>query len=197
MRKVLILAVAVLAGCTGGTNVLPNAPASIKAGAGAAATASSCGIERWAVKTLTDPAAGKVNLTPVTSTVQALRTLPAPAQPNARAGAELRTFTVHATVTAYKQEADSDVHLAVSDAKGLTMIFEMPAAKCLGNSPNRARMAAVRATWDAKYPSTATYRTVRQAVTVTGVAFFDRIHGQRGVAPNGVELHPLLSLTFG
>lgn len=29
--------------------------------------------------------------------------------------------------------------------------------------------------------------------TITGVAFFDVIHGQRGVAPNGIELHPVLS----
>ena len=29
------------------------------------------------------------------------------------------------------------------------------------------------------------------AVTVTGVAFFDRFHDQEGVAPNVIELHPL------
>jgi hypothetical protein len=27
---------------------------------------------------------------------------------------------------------------------------------------------------------------------VTGVAFFDYLHGQTGVAPNGIELHPVL-----
>jgi hypothetical protein len=27
---------------------------------------------------------------------------------------------------------------------------------------------------------------------VTGVAFFDFLHGQTGVAPNGIELHPVL-----
>ena len=30
-------------------------------------------------------------------------------------------------------------------------------------------------------------------VTVQGVAFFDLIHGQTGVAPNGIELRALLS----
>jgi hypothetical protein len=25
-----------------------------------------------------------------------------------------------------------------------------------------------------------------------GVAFFDYLHGQTGVAPNGIELHPIL-----
>jgi transcriptional regulator with XRE-family HTH domain len=35
-------------------------------------------------------------------------------------------------------------------------------------------------------------KQTRLLVTVTGVGFFDRIHGQEGVAPNGIELHPLL-----
>jgi hypothetical protein len=29
--------------------------------------------------------------------------------------------------------------------------------------------------------------------TVIGVAFFDFKHGQTGVAPNAIELHPLLA----
>lgn len=37
---------------------------------------------------------------------------------------------------------------------------------------------------------------LRRVVTVTGVGFFDPIHGQTGVAPNGIELHPLLSIDF-
>jgi len=32
---------------------------------------------------------------------------------------------------------------------------------------------------------------------VTGVGFFDFLHGQTGVAPNGIELHPLLDISFG
>jgi len=32
------------------------------------------------------------------------------------------------------------------------------------------------------------------AVRITGVGFFDRLHGQMGVAPNGIELHPVLDL---
>jgi hypothetical protein len=29
-------------------------------------------------------------------------------------------------------------------------------------------------------------------VVVTGVGFWDEIHGQTGVSPNGIELHPVL-----
>ena len=33
-----------------------------------------------------------------------------------------------------------------------------------------------------------------QMVEVTGVGFFDRVHGETGQAPNGIELHPVLGL---
>jgi hypothetical protein len=32
---------------------------------------------------------------------------------------------------------------------------------------------------------------------VTGVGFFDRKHGQLGVAPNAIEIHPVLDITIG
>ncbi len=31
---------------------------------------------------------------------------------------------------------------------------------------------------------------------VVGVAFFDFLHGQSGVAPNGIELHPILGFRY-
>jgi hypothetical protein len=39
------------------------------------------------------------------------------------------------------------------------------------------------------------FRLLTGTATISGVAFFDVIHGQRGVAPNGIELHPALSFT--
>lgn len=36
----------------------------------------------------------------------------------------------------------------------------------------------------------------RRLVTITGVGFFDRNHGQEGVASNGIELHPILDIVF-
>jgi hypothetical protein len=35
--------------------------------------------------------------------------------------------------------------------------------------------------------------TVKTRAAVTGVAFFDYDHGQTGVAPNAIELHPVLA----
>ena len=37
------------------------------------------------------------------------------------------------------------------------------------------------------------FATLRRNVTITGIGFWDLIHGQTGVAPNGIELHPVLS----
>lgn len=34
--------------------------------------------------------------------------------------------------------------------------------------------------------------TLQGTATIVGVAFFDPIHGQGGVAQNGIELHPVL-----
>ncbi len=36
----------------------------------------------------------------------------------------------------------------------------------------------------------------RPLVRVTGVGFFDSFHGQTGIAPNGIELHPVLAVEF-
>jgi len=41
------------------------------------------------------------------------------------------------------------------------------------------------------------YQTLTGTATITGVVFFDFLHGQRGVAPNGVELHPALGFRMG
>ena len=163
-------------------------------------TSTGCGVERWDVKTLKDAGAKKINFKPVASTVAALRLIPAAVMPTARVAAEMRTYTVSATVTSFKQEADSDIHLAVKDDTGKTMIFEMPAKQCLDSSKTSPALViqmtnSLRA-WSTKHTATLSYQKVRQRVTVTGVLFFDRLHGQRGVAPNGVEMHPLLSLVL-
>jgi hypothetical protein len=45
------------------------------------------------------------------------------------------------------------------------------------------------------FPSSSSFDPLRGTATITGVGFFDFIHGQTGVAPNGIELHPVLSFT--
>jgi hypothetical protein len=78
-------------------------------------TETRCGVERWAIKTLTDPAAGQVRATPRNTTVLALTQRDVPVVKDATprlAGVETTTFRVRARLVGYKREEDSDIHLA-------------------------------------------------------------------------------------
>jgi hypothetical protein len=38
---------------------------------------------------------------------------------------------------------------------------------------------------------------IREGIELTGVGFFDRVHGQMGVSQsNGIELHPILKVEW-
>jgi hypothetical protein len=162
----------------------------------------SCGVERWSVKTGTDADAGLINLQSAASTtIATLGALPKPStlpadgriQPT-----ETTVFRIPATLVEYKLEADSDYHLVLSDGTGHEMIAEIPDPACVGaGSPLAAGISKARGEFDAKYTVTGSFKTANAPVTVTGVGFFDYLHGQTGVAPNGVELHAVLDVQFG
>jgi hypothetical protein len=168
-------------------------------GEGGGALIGHCGVERWPVKTGTDADAGLVSLSPVQTTIALMVSLHAPSNPpNASrvAPAELTDFTISATLTGFKLEADNDYHLVISDGTR-TMIVEIPNPGCVGSgSPFRPQISQARAKFDSHYVAAAGFQSVSVAVTVTGIGFFDRIHGQTGVAPNGIELHPVLNIDF-
>jgi hypothetical protein len=118
-------------------------------------------------------------------------------------GVETTTYRVRARLIEFKFEDDRDIHLVVGvpSAPKKTMIVEFPDPTCPGakDSPKKARMASARSALIAscgKPPSaSSSFRDLKGTATVTGVGFFDIIHGQTGVAPNGIELHPVLNLT--
>src|SRR5215510_15825056 len=87
---------------------------------------AQCGVERWSVKTGTDPDSGLVNLgAPTSTTIAALRarTAPNPIPSNSRVSpTETTLWVINATLTKYKLESDSDYHLVLSDSAGNTMI---------------------------------------------------------------------------
>jgi hypothetical protein len=91
------------------------------------------------------------------------------------------------------------VHLVVADPGALnkTMIVEFPDTACpeVGRSRKAKQMASARAAFFAACgtPSKTSFAQLSGQATITGVGFFDGIHGQRGVAINGIELHPVLS----
>ncbi len=146
-----------------------------------------------------DPDAAKVNQSNVMpSSVAALTAIAAPNAPTTRvAPTETTVFSVHATLIEVKMEAgDSDYHLVLSDGPQ-TMIVEVPSPDCITSSPFKTAIADVRAVLFTRFHPRSSFVATRTDVTVTGVGFFDRIHGQTGVARNGIELHPVLSITFG
>ena len=87
----------------------------------------------------------------------------------------------------------------LSDGSGHTMIAEIPDPACVGSaSPLLASIQKARARVQRQvHPDHVSFKTANVPVTVTGVGFFDFLHGQTGVAPNGIELHAVLDVQFG
>lgn len=157
----------------------------------------ACGIERWPIKTMADPDAGRITFTPKLTTVRGMRQRKRPEHlGHARiAPVELTTYRIEADLRSASREEDLDIHLVIADegTQGLsTMIVELPAPACtVGAFGHEAMQRARRAFEQAcGLPSKKGWNLDGRA-TIVGVGFWDFIHGQRGVARNGIELHPL------
>jgi hypothetical protein len=165
-------------------------------------TLAQCTGERWPVKIGTDPDASLVNLSSTTATtIAALAAIatPSPLPDNGRIQpTETRVWVLNATLVKYARSFDSDYHMVFSDGAGHTMIAEIPAPSCVGpNSPFAAGITRARAQFDAMFTATTTFQNANVPVQITGVGFFDHFEGQEGIAPNGIELHPVIDISFG
>ena len=180
-------------------------------------TAFLCGTERWPVKVCKDAQANVLftnndisthNLKPaVSTTIQALRAFPVPGPvgnntPRFNAQAETTTWTIEATIFDYKEEAgahgDNDYHLAIKDSAGRTMIAEIPKPTCLTDTPEplKSMITQARTDFDAHFTVTGSFKPTNTKVRITGPGMFDKLHGQKGVAPNGIEIHPVIKIEF-
>ena len=147
----------------------------------------TCGVEAWAVKTLSDSAAHEVDLRPGPKPGRArpeTHATPPRAQGDPRRSAEA--------------EGDSDVHLR-ADRNGETNAERFPSPGCVGAAAGvAAQMASARtALARACGPPTTSFTRLSGTATIDGVAFFDFPHGQRGAPANQVELHPVLRFSPG
>ena len=193
---------------TDGGSVLPDASTDAGSGSGGAITCpspgtptnngGSCGTERWSVKTGTDSEAPSLSLIPVPNTIAALAALPANGGGSGRSSPTETTLyeLKDVTLTEVKEESDSDYHLVISDGTH-TMIAEIPWPGCATSSPWECFVSRARSEVDAKYTVSTTPQFPSVTVTVRGFGFFDIMHGQTGVAPNAIELHPVLQICFG
>jgi hypothetical protein len=175
VRRVTLVAAITALAIAGARNAAPS-----KAGHFHYSAALACGVERWQVKTLQD----RPRLLPTRSTIIAhLVKLPRPVSlPATRLPFERHVFSLIATVTLARPEPDGDLHLVLN--QGVRhMIAEAPSPSCTYRATplRRRQMAKAR-------------RAVRLCARarVVGVAFWDFFHGQTGVAPNAIELHPIL-----
>jgi hypothetical protein len=164
-----------------------------------AAAFTGCGHERVAVKNLLDG----VGLPPARrASVEELLALPAPrwARNARRRQTERQVVTVDVEVIAYKNEPDGDIHAIIRSAGaapgkgpgtaafGRLMVAEFPLPGCASKSPYAQRMARARASF------LQLMKAHVSRLLLTGVIFFDKLHGQTGGAPSGVELHPILKV---
>src|SRR4029453_12379039 len=88
----------------------------VDSGSKGGTSAAACGRDRWAVKTLTDARAKKVNFHPKTTAVRSLRSRKPPRRRSLRIrGVESSTYRVPALLVAAKIEGDHDIHLVIAD----------------------------------------------------------------------------------
>ena len=159
-----------------------------------------CGVERWSVKTGTDPDAPGISFITQPTTIATMRswTPPSPIPSNSRVSPyETTVWVLNATLRQYKFEDDSDYHLVLQDEAGNTIIAEIPHPGCVGSgSPFATGIASARMKFNAMFTASTSFQTANVPVQLTGVGMFDFIHGQTGVAPNGIEIHPVLDINF-
>ena len=118
-----------------------------------------------------------------------------------RMRSEDTVYSLTCKVVAYKkQEDDKDMHLIIQDLKtGEMMVAEVPSSDCMSiKKTSRYQQIKNLDEWfvanigNPKFKYTYLQKPI--LVHITGVGFFDTEHGQKGMANNGREIHPVLSI---
>jgi hypothetical protein len=163
---------------------------------------TGCGEWRWPVKTLSDHRKREVHFSPIRSTISKFRrrTPPRDLGPymRRRTKVEFHTWTLHAKPRRARIEGDGDIHLIIvaPNHRHRTMIVEFPKRSCVASPFKRKAIARGRRRFINNCGSmSGAWAYLKGSVDVTGVGFWDSVHGQTGVAPNGIELHPVLGFS--
>lgn len=187
-----------------------------------ASCGTKCGVERWPLKTLTDPEASAFqNATATETTVPKLVSETAPAKlTNVRAPLEKQLFHLSALLIGWKEELgstggagtkgssgtsipDHDFHMVIADPADTKtqMIIEVPDPACQAvcSSLFVDKFKTARSTVSSQLgPPTSSVVELPKPwlVEVTGPALFDFNHNQDGLAKNCIEIHPVLEIKF-
>lgn len=151
------------------------------------------GDTRREVKIMIDEKASLVNMTPISTTIIELGklTVPEVKSETGRQSVELQVYTVRAKVDKVDKKWDGDYHIRLVDEENYLI------AEC----PNPGCEYASESSLNSKYKEVLEFIKNNDLegkyVTLTGVAFIDIDHHyKRKQAPNNLELHPIVSISF-
>jgi hypothetical protein len=167
---------------------------------------------RWPVRTGSDLDASLVNAEPIPATIEELaaqsrpRALsPAtgsfPAYQNRRTeGAERTVYVVEATIVGCQWMHSQMIHLNLEGDSGQTIIancphpdppFVKPSSRWV-EQISQARLAIQ----ERLKPVPDKRMCINERARITGIGFFNQVRRQWGMAPNGLELSPVLSVEW-
>jgi hypothetical protein len=112
-------------------------------------------------------------------------------------GVERHTWKLITRLTQYREEDGGDIHLVLTNSAGKHMIAEIPVGRCVSvRSLWKKQIASARASFARHLHVTTSWHHVHRKITLVGLGFFDEIHDVTGQAPNGIELHPVIRVSF-
>ena len=179
-----------------------------------APAAFGCPITRYPVRFGRDSDVNLIDLATFTrTTIETMRSWPTPAviPPEKRIWPyETAVLALEATLVEFRKERDadgSDYRLVLADGSGRTIIAKISFPDCGAQEddepggqlpPSRflEGIGSARAEFDAwRVPKTTPERANVQ-VRIAGIGMFDVLSRQAGEAPNGIQICPVLSLSF-
>jgi hypothetical protein len=174
------LAIAVLAGCSKGTD-------------------DAAMVARRQVKVGLDADASKIEATPRETTIEDLIANKAPEGALAgRVGPfETTTWRVTATIKSVQVKKDGDYYMVLKGDKGGSTVVEVPDPKTCEGSPMHDQIAATRKQLDDKYHPTKDVKNVNDRATVDGVGFYGFGNNGKGASGKvGSRLMPGTNFQF-
>lgn len=164
---------------------------------------------RRPVKNGTDADAGRVNATPVKTTIEKLSVQPRPPQlqsndPNPEDDqhrfepVETTVWEVEAEVVAYQLMPDGDFRVVLKGESGKQLVVEMPDPKLAGPKSRWAKeLTAARKVFDDKFHPTRELQEGHARLRLQGVGHFGKLF-TRGAEKNlsGVRLQPVLKIDW-
>jgi hypothetical protein len=165
-------------------------------------TGLSCGVERWSVKTLSDPDAATIDpsrVQPTTIKDLNLVTGHCGGGPDRRTFAEeFQVYEVIGRITLVRLEDDRDFHIALADADepAYTIVTEIADPMCRGvvSSPFLSLFGEVKTKFDGIRAGRSLASLAGTKVRARGVGFFDFNHNQTGRSQSCIELHPITAI---